>query len=77
MAGHARHNPISSIRQHGGLVSVTPVRDRTGEGGEAFAVSYHSSAGDIVWLSPKIASEDQAAAAAQCLASFTGSVVRR
>jgi hypothetical protein len=61
----------------GGLVSVTPVRDRSGEGGEAFSVSYHSPGGDIAWLSPQIASEDQADAAARCLADFTGSVVRR
>jgi hypothetical protein len=48
-----------------------------GEGSEAYAVSYHSPGGDLAWLSPKIASEDQADAAARCLADFTGSVVRR
>jgi hypothetical protein len=77
MAGHARRNPVASIRQFGGLVSVTPVRDRSGEGSEAYSVSYHSARGDIAWLSPQIASEDQADAAARCLADFTGSVVRR
>jgi hypothetical protein len=77
MAGHARRNPISSFRQHGGLVSITPIRDRMGEGGEAFSVSYHSPTGDLVWLSPRIAFEDQADAAARCLADFTGSAVRR
>jgi hypothetical protein len=77
VTGYARRNPISSIRQFGGLVSVTPVRDRLGEGGEAYSVSYHSAGGDIAWLSPQIASEDQANAAARCLADFTGSVVRR
>jgi hypothetical protein len=77
MAGHARRNPISSIRQFGGMVSVTPVRDRLGEGSEAYSVSYHSPGGDLAWLSPRIASEDQADAAARCLADFTGSAVRR
>jgi hypothetical protein len=72
-------NPISSanVRRPGGLVSVTPIRDRSGEGSEAYSISYHSPAGDIAWLSPQIASEDQANAAARCLASFTNSVVRR
>jgi hypothetical protein len=77
MAGYARRNQVSSIRRFGGLVSVTPVRDRLGEGNEAYSVSYHSPSGDIAWLSPQIASEDQADAAARCLADFTGSVVRR
>jgi hypothetical protein len=74
---HARRNPGSGIRRAGGVVSVTPVRDRLGEGGEVYSVSYHSPCGDIAWLSPQIASEDQADAAARCLADFTGSVVRR
>jgi hypothetical protein len=77
MAGHARRNPVASIRQFGGLVSVTPIRDRLGEGSEAYSVSYHSPGGDLAWLSPRLASEDQADAAARCLADFTGSVVRR
>jgi hypothetical protein len=73
---HARRNPVYSRRQ-GGIVCVTPVRDRLGEGGEAYSVSYHSPGGDLAWLSPKIASEDLAEAAARCLADFTGAVVRR
>jgi hypothetical protein len=77
MAGHARRNPVSSIRQFGGLVSVTPIRDRLGEGSEAYSVSYHSPGGDLAWLSPRIASEDQADAAARCLADFTNSVMRK
>jgi hypothetical protein len=77
MAGHARRNPVSSMRHRGGLVTITSVRDRLGEGSEAYSVSYHSAGGDIAWLSPQIASEDQADAAARCLADFTGSVVRR
>jgi hypothetical protein len=76
MAGQGRRNPISR-RPYGGLVTVTPVRDRLGEGSEAYAVSYHSPGGDLAWLSPKIASEDQADAAARCLADFTGSAVRK
>jgi hypothetical protein len=77
MAGHARRNPASNICRSGGLVSVTHIRDRSGEGSEAYSVSYHSAGGDIAWLSPQLASEDQADAAARCLADFTGSVVRR
>lgn len=79
MAGNARRHPVfaADIRRPGGLVSVTPVRDRSGEGGEAYSVSYHSPSGDLAWLSPRLASEDQADAAARCLADFTGSAVRR
>jgi hypothetical protein len=72
-----RRNPVSIIRHYGGLVTVTPIRDQSGEGSEAYSVSYHSSAGDLAWLSPRLASEDQADAAARCLADFTGSAVRR
>jgi hypothetical protein len=67
----------TNIRRPGGLVSVTPIRDRSGEGSEAYSVSYHSPGGDLAWLSPRLASEDQADAAARCLASFTNSVMRR
>jgi hypothetical protein len=77
MAGQARRNPVSTMRHCGGLVTVTPVRDRLGEGSEAYAVSYHSPGGDLAWLSPRLASEDQADAAARCLADFTGSAVRK
>ena len=77
MAGYARRNPVSSIHHCGGLVTVTPVRDRLGEGGDTYAVSYHSPGGDLAWLSPRLESEDLADAAARCLADFTGSAVRR
>lgn len=72
-----RRNPLSSSRQHGGIVSVTPVRDQSGEGESAFAISYHSPGGDLAWLSPRIASEDHADVAALCIADLTGSTVRR
>jgi hypothetical protein len=77
MAGYAHRNPLSGIRRSGGLVSVTPIRDRLGEGSETYSVAYHSPGGDLAWLSPRLSSEDQADAAARCLADFTGSVVRR
>ena len=77
MAGHARRNPTSIFRQRGGLVTVTPIRDRSGEGESAFAISYHSPGGDLAWLSPRIASEDHADVAARCIADLTGSSVRR
>ena len=54
MAGHARRNPVS-MRHCGGLVTITPIRDRLGEGSEAYAVSYHSPGGDLAWLSPRLA----------------------
>jgi hypothetical protein len=73
----AQRNPVSSIRHCGGLVTVTPVRDRLGEGSEAYSVSYHSPSGDLAWLSPPLASEDHADAAARCVADLTGSSVRR
>jgi hypothetical protein len=66
------------VQQLGGSVCVSQVRDRTGEGREAFAVSWHSNSGDLAWLSPKIASEEAADAAATVLSQFCGAVkVRR
>lgn len=62
-------------RSFGGLVSVTPIRDRTGEGGDAYSVSYHSPSGDLAWLSPRIDSQDHAEAAARVLAEFVGGKV--
>jgi hypothetical protein len=58
----------------GGSVCISQVRDRTGEGHEAFAVSWHSSNGDLEWLSPKIASEEAADTAATVLSQFVGAV---
>jgi hypothetical protein len=60
----------------GGVVSLTPVRDRTGEGNEAFAISWHSNGGDICWISPKITSEEAADVAATVLSQFIGGVRR-
>jgi hypothetical protein len=79
MAGSRPYRPkiIGSPGQIGGLVSVTPIRDRSGEGAEAFSVSYHSPRGDLAWLSPRLGSQDAAEAAALVLSSFTGAVVRR
>jgi hypothetical protein len=67
-----RHQHRRQPRQLGGSVVVSHVRDRTGEGQEAFAISWHSSGGDLEWLSPPIASEDAADVAAIVLSSFTG-----
>jgi hypothetical protein len=60
----------------GGSVTVSNIRDRTGEGREAYAISWHSNSGDLQWLSPKIASEDAADIAAQILSDFTGATKR-
>lgn len=62
----------SRIPHLGGVVTVTPLRSRDGEHEEAFSVSWHSPAGDLRWLSPRIASEETADVAAQILSSFTG-----
>jgi hypothetical protein len=71
-ARHLRHMP----HQLGGVVTVTPIRDRSGEQDEAFSVSWHSPGGDLRWLSPRIPSQESADAAAEVLRDFTGSVLR-
>jgi hypothetical protein len=60
----------------GGSVSVTPVRDRTGEQGETYSISWHSPGGSLRWLSPRIPSHESADVAAQVLSEFTGAVKR-
>jgi protoheme ferro-lyase len=55
---------------------MSRVRDRTGEGEEAFAVAWHSDNGDLAWLSPKIPSEEAAQIAADAIASFAGATKR-
>jgi hypothetical protein len=55
---------------------VTPIRDRSGEQGEAFSVSWHSPGGDLRWLSPRIPSQESADVAAQILSDFTGAIKR-
>ncbi|WP_461324713.1 hypothetical protein [Bradyrhizobium diazoefficiens] len=67
-----RHQP----QQLGGIVSLTRVRDRMGEDGDRFSVSWHSRSGDLRWLSPTMP-EEIAAATAQVLANFTGGVLRK
>jgi hypothetical protein len=67
---HHRHH--RQPQQLGGSIVVSQVRDRTGEGQEAFAISWHSNGGDLEWLSPTIASEDAAEFAATVLSNFTG-----
>jgi hypothetical protein len=60
----------------GGSVSVAPIRDRSGEQGESYSVSWHSPGGDLRWLSPRIASQESADVAALVLSDFTGAVKR-
>jgi hypothetical protein len=67
-----RHRP----RQIGGVVSLTRVRDRMGENEDRFAVSWHTTGGDIRWLSSTMTAEN-ADAAAEVLANFAGAVLRR
>ncbi|MGX1323855.1 protoheme ferro-lyase [Bradyrhizobium sp. USDA 377] len=71
-ASRNRHQP----QQLGGIISLTRVRDRTGEDGDLFSVSWHSLGGDLRWLSPTMP-EEIADAAARMLANFTGGVLRR
>lgn len=53
---------------------MSHIRDRTGEGDEAFVISWHSNNGDLGWLSPSIPNEDVADAAASVLSEFTHAV---
>jgi hypothetical protein len=76
MATHARRNPIFDNRRLGGVVSLTPIRDRTGEEGESYSVSWHSPGGDLRWLSSRIPSQESADVAAQILSDFTGATKR-
>jgi hypothetical protein len=70
----ARHQGLP--HRLGGVVTVTPIRDRSGEEGETFSVSWHSPLGDLRWLSPRIPSQESADTAAQVLSDFTGAVKR-
>jgi hypothetical protein len=56
---------------------VTPIRSRQSDEDGAFSVSWHSSSGDLCWLSPRIPSQEGADTAAEVLASFTHSVLAR
>jgi len=70
------YRPTSWVRCLGGTVTVAPVRDRTGDGDTAFSVAFHSNRGDLLWISPRIATEDGAEIAANTLAAFIGGKVR-
>ena len=72
----SRRGSLRGLPQLGGVVTVTPVRDRLGEGGETFSISWHSPGGDLRWLSPRMASQEAADAAADVLSSFTGAAKR-
>jgi hypothetical protein len=73
-----RRHQSHRVPQLGGSVCVSQVRDRTGEGDDAFAISWHSNNGDLAWLSPKIDSEEAADIAADVLSRFIGGTkVRR
>jgi len=73
-----------SLRRHqqrgtphlGGVVTVTPIRDRSGEGDETYSVSWHSPGGDLRWLSPRIPSQEGAEIAAAVLNEFVCGVKR-
>jgi hypothetical protein len=71
-----RANRASAARV-GGIVTVTPIRNRVSDDERAFTVSWHSPGGDLCWLSPRIPSEESADAAAEVLANFTQSVLAR
>lgn len=75
MSRLAERRQLVRLPHLGGLVSVTPIRDRLGEG-EAYSVSWHSPAGDLRWLSPRIPSQEGAEFAALVLSNFTGASTR-
>jgi hypothetical protein len=76
MSNPRRHQSRSAPRL-GGVVTVTPIRSRQSDEDGAFSVSWHSSSGDLCWLSPRIPSQEGADTAAEVLASFTHSVLAR
>jgi hypothetical protein len=57
--------------QHlGGVVSVAPIRDRTGADEDSYSICWHSPGGDLRWLSPRIPSQEGAEIAAAVLSDF-------
>jgi hypothetical protein len=72
----SRSHRFRRLPHLGGSVAVSNIRDRTGEGRETYAISWHSNNGDLQWLSPKIASEEAADIAADMLARFAGATKR-
>jgi len=71
-----RRHQSHHVQQLGGVVSVTHVRDRSGEHDESYSISWHSPGGDLRWLSPRIPSQESADVAAQVLSDFTGAIKR-
>jgi hypothetical protein len=71
-----RHHQHRRLPQLGGVVSVTPVRSRSGEPDESYSISWHSPGGNLRWLSPRIPSQESADVAAQILSDFTGAIRR-
>jgi hypothetical protein len=74
---NARHQQHRGAPRLGGVVTVTPIRSRLSDEDGAFSVSWHSSGGDLCWLSSRIPSRESADAAAEVLASFTRSILAR
>jgi len=71
-----RNHQLRRVPHLGGIVSVTPIRDRSGEQGEAFSISWYSPGGNLRWLSPRISSQEIADVAAEVLSAFTGAAKR-
>jgi hypothetical protein len=76
VTGHRQLKRDRAGRLLGGTVTVSNIRDQTGEGDEAFAVTWHSPGGDLCWLSPRIPSQEGADIAATVLSEFVGGVRR-
>ncbi|WP_338692013.1 hypothetical protein V5279_37890 [Bradyrhizobium sp. 26S5] len=72
-----RSRSMRRLTRMGGTVRVTPIRSRLADEEPAFAVTWHSSGGELGWMSPRIHSEDAADAAAACLADFAHAVLAR
>jgi hypothetical protein len=72
-----RSRPVfpGNLHKLGGVVLVSPARDR--EGADFFRVRHIFGGGDLDWLSPPIPDVDRATAAAECLGAFLGAQVLR
>lgn len=64
------------VRRLGGIVTVAAARDHV-EGHSVYIVRHVSRGGDVAFESRPISDEDEASRAAEVLAQFTGSQVRR
>ncbi|MHC2619439.1 hypothetical protein ACVIW2_001471 [Bradyrhizobium huanghuaihaiense] len=67
---------VSDVRRLGGVVTVSVGRDHV-EGHSVYVVRHVSRGGDIAFQSRPIPDEGEASRAADVLAQFTGSEVRR